>query len=134
MSTPNGDPMLCHLMMLHEVHDVAVARAGKFRFELQSRVVEYGEMKFCLISGLRLGPYVDIINTKVNTSSTLRNRLFRNVRDEDLRLKDLEVYIKWLPFSTCSDEDAGLIGRDGNTCIPSAVYELDDSQYNRNMY
>ncbi|CAI9278649.1 unnamed protein product [Lactuca saligna] len=99
------------------------------------RVVEYGETKFCLISDLRCGPYVDIINTKVSTSSALRNQLFPNVRDEDLRLKDLEEYIKGSAFSTCSNEDAvmvmqmmllltGLIGRDSNTCIPPTVYEL----------
>ncbi|CAI9264203.1 unnamed protein product [Lactuca saligna] len=137
--------MLCHLMMLHEVRDVEVAKAGRFRFELQGRMVEYDEIEFCLITGLRFGPYVDIISTKVNRSSTLRNRLFHNVRDEDLRLKDLEDYVKGPAFSTYSDEDAvmvmqmifllrGLIGRDGNTCIPSAVYELDDSQYNWNKY
>nr|KAJ0192607.1 hypothetical protein LSAT_V11C800396980 [Lactuca sativa] len=94
MPTPNGDPMLCDLMMLHEVRDVEVARDERFQFELQGRVVEYSETEFCLINGLRFGPYVDIINTKVSTSSALRNRLFSNVRDEDLRLKNLEDYIK----------------------------------------
>ncbi|CAI9298366.1 unnamed protein product [Lactuca saligna] len=139
MPNPNGNPMLCHLMVLHDVRDVEVARTGRFRFELQGRVVEYGETEFCLISGLRFGPYVDIINTKVSRNSSLRNRLFPNVRDKDLRLKDLEDYVIGPSFSTCSDEDAvmvmqmifllrGLIGRDGNTCIPSAVYELADSQ------
>ena len=58
MSTPNGDPMLCHLIMLHEVRDVEVVRARRFQFELQGRVVEYGETEFCLISGLRFGLYV----------------------------------------------------------------------------
>nr|KAJ0195840.1 hypothetical protein LSAT_V11C700348800 [Lactuca sativa] len=117
-------------MMLHKVRDVEVANG---------RVVAYGEIKFCWISGLRFGPYVEIINTKVSTSSTLRNQLFLNVRDEYLRLKDLEDYIKGPTFSTCSNEDAimvmqmmfllrGLIGRDGNTYIPPAVYELADSQ------
>ncbi|CAI9269440.1 unnamed protein product [Lactuca saligna] len=145
MPTPNGNSMLCHLMMLHEVRDVEVARAGKFRFELQGRVVKYGETEFCLISGLRLGQYVDIINTKVNTNSTLRNRLLPNVRDEELRLKNLEDYNKGPAFSMCSAEDAvmvmqmmfllrGLIGRDGNTCIPPAMYMLADSQYNWNMF
>ncbi|CAI9296112.1 unnamed protein product [Lactuca saligna] len=132
-------------MMFHDVRDVEVARVGRFQFELQGRVVEYGETEFCLISGLRFGPYVDIINKKVSTSSTLRNRLFSNVRDEDLWLKDLEDYIKGPTFSTCSNEDAvmvmemifllrGLIGRDSNTCIPLEVYELADSQYNWNKY
>nr|KAJ0186791.1 hypothetical protein LSAT_V11C900472780 [Lactuca sativa] len=137
MPTPNGNPMHCHLMMLHEVRDVEVARAGKFQFELQGMMVEHGETEFCLISGLRFGSYVDITNTKVGTSLALRNRLFPNVRDEDLLLKDLEDYIKGPTFSTCSDEDAvmvmqmmSLIGRDENTCIPPAVYELADSQYN----
>nr|KAJ0227857.1 hypothetical protein LSAT_V11C100049050 [Lactuca sativa] len=145
MPTPNGDPMLYHLTMLHEVRDVEVARARRFQFELKCRVVEYGETEFCLISGLRFGSYVDIINTKVSTSSTLRNRLFPNVRDEDIRLKDLEDYVKGSAFSTCSDEDEvmvvqmvflfrGLIGRDDNMCIPSVVYELADSQYNWNRY
>ncbi|CAI9301822.1 unnamed protein product [Lactuca saligna] len=145
MPTLNGDSMLCILMILHEVRDVEVARAGKFRFELQGRVVEYGETKFCLISCLRFGPYVDIKNTKVTTSSTLRNRLFPSVKDEDLRMKDLEEYIKGLAFSTCSDEDAimamqmmfllrGLIGRDNNTCILPAMYELADSQYYWNRF
>ncbi|CAI9270051.1 unnamed protein product [Lactuca saligna] len=145
MPTPNGDPMLYHLTMLHEVRDVEVARARRFQFELKCRVVEYGETEFCLISGLRFGSYVDIINTKVSTSSTLRNRLFPNVRDEDIRLKDLEDYVKGSAFSTCSDEDEvmvvqmvflfrGLIGRDDNMCIPSVVYELADSQYNWNRF
>nr|KAJ0202455.1 hypothetical protein LSAT_V11C600314230 [Lactuca sativa] len=106
MPTPNGDPMLCHLMMLHEVRDVEVARAWRFQFELQGKVVEYDETKFCLISSLRFEPCANIINTKVSTSSTLRNRLFPNVRDEDLWLKDLEDYVKGPAFSTCSDEDA----------------------------
>nr|KAJ0193753.1 hypothetical protein LSAT_V11C800433720 [Lactuca sativa] len=103
----NGDLMLCHLLMLHEVRDFEVAKARKFRFPFQSRVVEYGETKFYLIRGLRFGPYVDKINTKVSTSSTLMTQLFPNVRDEDLRLKDLKDYIKGPAFSTCSDEDAG---------------------------
>ncbi|CAI9286758.1 unnamed protein product [Lactuca saligna] len=60
MPTLNGDTMLCHLMMLHEVCDVLVARAERFRFELQGRVVEYGETEFCLISDLRFGSYVDL--------------------------------------------------------------------------
>ncbi|CAI9286148.1 unnamed protein product [Lactuca saligna] len=145
MPTPNGDPMLYHLMMLHEVRDVEVVRARRFWFELQGRVVEYGEIEFCLISGLRFGPYVDIINTKVSKSLALRNRLFPNVRDEDLRLNDLENYVKGSAFSMCSDEDAvmvmqmifllrGLIGRYDNTCFPSAMYELADSQYNWNRF
>nr|KAJ0225783.1 hypothetical protein LSAT_V11C100022060 [Lactuca sativa] len=102
MPTPNGDLMLCYLMMLHEVRDVEVARVGKFGSSYKA----YGETEFCLISGLRFGPYVDITNTKVSISSTLRNQLFPNVRDEDLRLKDLEDYINGPSFSTCSDEDA----------------------------
>ncbi|CAI9264483.1 unnamed protein product [Lactuca saligna] len=109
MPTPNGDMLLCYLMMLHEVRDVEVDRAGRFRFELQGRVVEYGETKFCLISGLRFGLYIDIINTEVSTRSTLRNRLFPNVRDKDLRLKDLEDYIKGPAFLTCCDEDAVMV-------------------------
>ncbi|CAI9293833.1 unnamed protein product [Lactuca saligna] len=43
MPTLNSDPMLCPLMMLHEVHDVLVPRARRFQFELQGRVVEYGK-------------------------------------------------------------------------------------------
>ncbi|CAI9296056.1 unnamed protein product [Lactuca saligna] len=130
---------------VEKVHDVEVAKVGRFRFELQGRVVEYGKTEFCLITSLRFGSYVDIINTKVSTSSALRNRLFPNVRDEDLRLKDLEDYIKWSAFSMCSDEDAvmvmqmvflltSLIGRNDNTCIPPTVYELADSQYNWNRF
>nr|KAJ0212431.1 hypothetical protein LSAT_V11C400213580 [Lactuca sativa] len=89
MPIPNGDLMLCHLMMLHEVRDVVIARAGRFRFELQGRVVGYGETDFCLISGFRFGPYVDVINTKCNKKYVLRNQLFPIVRDEDLRLTSL---------------------------------------------
>nr|KAJ0195200.1 hypothetical protein LSAT_V11C700374520 [Lactuca sativa] len=100
MPTPNGDSMLCHLMMLHEVHDVPVDRAGRFRFELQGRVVEY-----------------------------------------DLLLKDIEYYIKWPTFLTCSNVIMlmkivfllkGLIGRDTNMLILSVVYELANNLYNWN--
>nr|KAJ0216220.1 hypothetical protein LSAT_V11C300107060 [Lactuca sativa] len=111
MPIPNGDLMLCHLMMLQEVRDVVAVRTGRFQFE----VVEYGETKFCLISGLRFGPYVDVINTKCNKKYVLRNQLFPNVRDEDLRLKDIEDYIKGPKFLTCGDVDADNVGS-SKTC------------------
>nr|KAJ0227171.1 hypothetical protein LSAT_V11C100043020 [Lactuca sativa] len=111
MATPNGDPRLCYLMMLHEVRDVEVARAGKFR-------------------GLIFGPYVDIINTKFSTSSTLRNQLFPNVGDDDVRLKDFEDYIKGSAFSTCSDEDAGSHRMRRQYVHSVGSDELADNQYN----
>nr|KAJ0219408.1 hypothetical protein LSAT_V11C300134280 [Lactuca sativa] len=88
MPISNGDPMFCHLLMLHEV----VARTGRFRFELRG--------------GLRFGPYFDVINTKFDTKYILRDRLFPNVTDENLRLKDIKDYIKGPEFLTCGDDDA----------------------------
>ena len=106
-------------------------------------MVEYGETEFCLISNLRFGPYVDVINTKHKTKSALHSWLFLNLRNEDLQPKDIEDYIKRPIFETCSDDDAitlmnmlfllrGLIGRDTNTYIMSVVFDLADNLYNWN--
>ncbi|CAI9263384.1 unnamed protein product [Lactuca saligna] len=93
-------------MMFHDVHDVLVARVGRFWFKLQGRVVKYGDIEFFLISSLRFRPYVDVINTKHNTKFALWSQLFPNFRNEDLRLKDIEDYIKGPTFLTCSNDDA----------------------------
>ncbi|CAI9302232.1 unnamed protein product [Lactuca saligna] len=96
--------MLCHLMMLHEIRDVVATRDGRLRFELQNGVVEYGETEFCLISGLRYGPYVDVINTKCNKKNCITESV----------------------VPKC------IIGWDTDMCIPSVVYELADNVYNWN--
>nr|KAJ0222593.1 hypothetical protein LSAT_V11C200097000 [Lactuca sativa] len=81
MHVLNGDPLLVHLMMLHEVKSQQVSEMRMFLFEIQGIV----------------GPYVDLLHDERGRSnSNLRARLFPDIIDARLRLKDLEDYIMFL--------------------------------------
>nr|KAJ0190688.1 hypothetical protein LSAT_V11C800453850 [Lactuca sativa] len=108
MNIPHGDPLVMHMMMLHEL--------------------DFGETEYILISGLKVGPYVDLLyDKKGQSNSQLRARLFLDISDSRLRLKDLEDLIMSPNYSALQDEDVGLHGRDVKTGIPAAVYKLADN-------
>ncbi|CAH1423300.1 unnamed protein product [Lactuca virosa] len=139
MHVPNGDPLLMHLMMLHEVRCQEVFEMGKFLFEIQGMQLDLVETKYILISGLRVGPYVDLLHDERGRSnSNLRARLFPDITDASFRLKDLEDYIMSPNYLTLHDEDFVMLiqlvfmlkclhGRDVETGIPAAVYNLVDN-------
>nr|KAJ0203628.1 hypothetical protein LSAT_V11C500288840 [Lactuca sativa] len=127
MHVPNGNPLLVHLMMLHEVRSQEVFESGRFMFELQGMQLDFGEIEYILFSVLRVGPY-----------------LFPNITDARLQLKDLQDYIMSPNYLTLQDEDTllfihlvfmlkGLHGRDVKTGIPAAVYKLTDNIYDWNI-
>ena len=145
MHIPNGDPLLVHLMMLHEVRSQEVIDLGNFEFEVQGYRMMFTEQDYCLITGLRFGPFLDLINEGTKHQSKLRARLFPEESDESLRLKQIEDFILSPNFRTVNDADGvklvesifllkGLIGRDPKTCIPPLVYKLLDDQYDWERY
>ena len=75
------------------------------------------------------------ITKKGQSNSKLRARLFPDISDSRLRLKDLEDLIMSPNYLALQDEDdvmltqlvfmlKGLHGRDVKTSIPAAVYKL----------
>ncbi|KAL4576123.1 hypothetical protein LXL04_012212 [Taraxacum kok-saghyz] len=105
--TPHGDNLLVHTMMLHEVRSHALARAGRFGFNVQGINVEYGSLEFCLITGLKFGPFTNILGgTKNPKKSKLRSRLFKEETDQTLRLSHIENFILGPRFEKVGDDDA----------------------------
>ncbi|CAI9270032.1 unnamed protein product [Lactuca saligna] len=85
-----------------------------------------------------VGPYVDLLHEEKGWSnSNLRARLFLDISDARLWLKDLEDLVISLNYLALQDEDVvmliqlvfmlkGLHGQDVKTGIPAAVYKLAD--------
>nr|KAJ0216492.1 hypothetical protein LSAT_V11C300128300 [Lactuca sativa] len=113
---------------MHEVFE-----AGRFHFEIQGVQLEFGEIKYILISGLRVGPYVDLLHEeRGHSNSNLRVRLFPNITNAALQLKHLEEYIMSPQHLRFQDADAVLLiqlvfmlkslhGWDVKTGIPTAT-------------
>ncbi|KAL4590100.1 hypothetical protein LXL04_003019 [Taraxacum kok-saghyz] len=57
----NGDPLIIHAMMLQEECDIGVGQRGRFRFNVQGLHLEYGDSEFCLITGLKFGPFANLL-------------------------------------------------------------------------
>nr|KAJ0211037.1 hypothetical protein LSAT_V11C400159820 [Lactuca sativa] len=86
--------------------------------------LDFGETEYILICGLKVGHYVDLLHDEKGQSNLqLRARLFPDISDSCLRLKDLEDLI--------------MVYTDGDvkTGIPAAVYKLADNidDWNRSM-
>ncbi|CAH1442855.1 unnamed protein product [Lactuca virosa] len=139
MHIPHGDPLLVHKMMLHEVRCQQIFEMGRFLFDVEGIQLGFGETEYILICGLKVGPYVDLLHDeKVQSNSNLRARLFPEISDARLRLKNLEDLIMSPNYLALQDEDdvmliqlvfmlKGLHGRDVKTGIPAAVYKLADN-------
>ncbi|CAI9278746.1 unnamed protein product [Lactuca saligna] len=109
---------------------------GRFLFEIQGMQLDFGETEYILISGLRVGPYVDLLHDERGRSnSKLRARLFPDITSARLQLKGLEDYIMSPNYLALHDEDAlmliqlvfmlkGLHGWDVKTGIPAAINKL----------
>ncbi|CAI9269943.1 unnamed protein product [Lactuca saligna] len=68
--------------------------------------LDFGETEYILISGLRFGPYVDLLHDERGQSnSNLRARLFPDITDSRLRPKDLEEYIMSPNYLALQDKD-----------------------------
>ena len=144
MPIPNGDPLIVHAMMLQEERDIGVGQRGRFRFNVQGLHLEYGDSEFCLITGLKFGPFANLLaGTKNPKNSLLRSRLFPKQTDKSLRLRDIQDFILDPRFLDASDDDAvmlmqifvllrGMLGRELKSCIPPLVFELADHPYNWN--
>nr|KAJ0190480.1 hypothetical protein LSAT_V11C800428750 [Lactuca sativa] len=127
MHIPHGDPLLVHLMMLYEVRTQEVFEMGRFLFDIEGRHLQFGETEYILICGLKVGRYVDLLyDEKGRSNSSLRARLFPDISDARLRLKDLEDFIMSPKYLEVKDEDVvmliqlvfvlkGLHGRDVKT-------------------
>nr|KAJ0213996.1 hypothetical protein LSAT_V11C400207290 [Lactuca sativa] len=93
MHIAHGDPLLVHLMMLHEVRSQQVFEIARFLFEIEGMQLHCGETKYILICGLKVGPYVDLLHDqKGRSNSNLCARFFLDISDARLQLKDLEDY------------------------------------------
>nr|KAJ0189051.1 hypothetical protein LSAT_V11C800427400 [Lactuca sativa] len=126
---PHGDPLLVHLMMLYEVKSQ----------QIQGMQLDFSEIEYILICGLKVGPYVDLLqDEKGRSNSNLCARLFPDISDARLRLKDLEDYIISVNYLSLQDENVvilihlvymlkGLHRRDVKTGIPAALYKLSDN-------
>nr|KAJ0217152.1 hypothetical protein LSAT_V11C300145120 [Lactuca sativa] len=136
MHIPHGDPLLVHLMMLHEVKIQEVFEMGRFLFDIEGRHLQFGETEYILICGLKVGRYVDLL---YDEKGRLHARLLPDISDARLRLKDLEDFIMSPKYLEVEDEDVvmliqlvfvlkGLHGRDVKTCIPAAIYNLADNR------
>nr|KAJ0217307.1 hypothetical protein LSAT_V11C300133390 [Lactuca sativa] len=136
MHIPHGDPLLVHMMMLHEIRSPQIFEMGRFLFDIQGIQLDFGETEYILICGLKVGPYVDLLyDEKGQSNSQLRARLFPDISDSRLGLKDLEDWIMFPNYLALQDEDyvmliqlvfmlKGLHGQDVKTGIPAAVYKL----------
>nr|KAJ0209699.1 hypothetical protein LSAT_V11C400223900 [Lactuca sativa] len=146
MHIPHGDPLLVHLMMLHEVRTQEVFEMGRFLFDIEGRHLEFGETEYILIYGLKVGRYVDLLyDEKGGSNSSLRARLFPDISNARLRLKDLEDLIMSPKYLEIEDEDVvmliqlvfvlkGLHGHDVKTCIPAAIYNIANNRDDWNMF
>nr|KAJ0219809.1 hypothetical protein LSAT_V11C200088410 [Lactuca sativa] len=91
-------------------------------------------MEYILISGLRVGPYIDLLHEeKHHLNSNLQAQLFPDIIDVRLWPRDLEDYIMSPKYQQLKDEDEvmfiqlvfvlkGLHGRDVTTCIPTFAW------------
>ncbi|CAI9282959.1 unnamed protein product [Lactuca saligna] len=71
---------------------------------------DFGETEYILISGLRVGPYVDLLHDERGRSnSNLRARLFPDITDACMQLKYLEDYIMSPNYWALQDEDAVML-------------------------
>ncbi|CAI9302207.1 unnamed protein product [Lactuca saligna] len=146
MHVPYGDPLLVHLMMLDEVRSQQVFEIWRFLFEIHGMQLDLGETEYIFICGVSVGPYVDLLHDERGWSnSNLRARLFPDIIDARLWLKDLEDYIMSPNYSTLQGEDAvmliqlvlmlkGLHGWDVKKGIPAAIYKLADNIDDWNRY
>nr|KAJ0216813.1 hypothetical protein LSAT_V11C300108090 [Lactuca sativa] len=146
MHIPHGDPLLVHMMMLHEVRSQQIFEMGRFLFDIEGIQLDFGETEYILICGLKVGPYVDLLHDgKIQSNSNLRARLFPDIYDARLRLKDLEDLIMSPNYLALQDDDVvmlihlvfmlkGLHGRDVKMGIPIAVYNLADNIDDWNMF
>ncbi|CAI9287217.1 unnamed protein product [Lactuca saligna] len=112
---------------------------GRFLFDIEGIQLNFGETEYILICGLKVGPYMDLLHDEKGQSySNLRARLFPDILDARLRLKDLEDLIMSPNYLALQDEDVvmliqlvfilkGLHGRDVKTGIPTVVYKLADN-------
>nr|KAJ0226188.1 hypothetical protein LSAT_V11C100049020 [Lactuca sativa] len=110
MHIPHGDPLLVHMMMLYEVRSQPIFEMGRFLFDIQGIQLDFDETEYILICGLKVGPYVDLLyDEKGRSNSQLRARLFPDISDSRLRLKDLEDFIMSPNYSALQDEDAVML-------------------------
>ncbi|KAL7607192.1 hypothetical protein Lser_V15G20435 [Lactuca serriola] len=110
MHIPHGDPLLVHLMTLHEVRTQEVFEMGRFLFDIEGRHLEFGETEYILIYGLKVGRYVDLLyDEKGGSNSSLRARLFPDISDVRLRLKDLEDFIMSPKYLEIENEDVVML-------------------------
>ncbi|CAI9276818.1 unnamed protein product [Lactuca saligna] len=92
MHVHNCDPLIVHLMMLHEVWSQEVYESGMFPLEIQRVQLDFGETEYILISGLRVCPYVYLLHDeKGRLNSNLRARFFPKITNAHLWLRDLEI-------------------------------------------
>ena len=85
MHIPHGDPLLVHMMMLHEIRSPQIFEMGRFLFDIQGILLDFGETEYILICGLKVGPYVDLLHDeKGRSDSNLRARLFPDISDARL--------------------------------------------------
>nr|KAJ0209910.1 hypothetical protein LSAT_V11C400169750 [Lactuca sativa] len=146
MHIPHGDPLLVHLMMLHEVRSQEVFEMGRFLFDIQGTHLDFGKTEYILICGLKVGPYVDLLHDeKGRSNSSHHAQLFPYISDVRIRLKDLEDFLMSPKYLAVQDEDVvmliqlvfvlkGIHGRDVKTCIPAAIYNLADNRDDWNRY
>nr|KAJ0214241.1 hypothetical protein LSAT_V11C400169630 [Lactuca sativa] len=139
MHIPHGDPLLVHMMMLHEVRSQQIFEMRRFLFDIEGIQLDFGETEYILICGLKVGLYVDLHHDKKGQSnSKLRARLFPDISDSRLRLKDLEDLIMSPNYLALQDEDdvilthlvfmlKGLHGQEVKMGIPAAIYKLADN-------
>ena len=72
--------------------------------------MDFGETEYILICGLKVGPYVDLLHDeKGQSNSQLCARLFPDISDSRLRLKDLEDLIMSPNYSALQDEDVVML-------------------------
>ncbi|CAI9264708.1 unnamed protein product [Lactuca saligna] len=94
MHVSNGDPLLVHLMMLHEVRSQQVFEIRRFLFKIQGMQLDFSETEYILISNLRVGPCVDLLHDERGRSnSNLSTRLFPHITDARLHGQDVKTSI-----------------------------------------
>nr|KAJ0207816.1 hypothetical protein LSAT_V11C500268800 [Lactuca sativa] len=105
-------------------------------FEESNGIVQLFKLCSMLLTDTK--PKLNKFDKRGRSNSNLFSRLFPDITDARLRLKDLEDYIMSLNYLELQDEDVvmliqlvfmlkGLHGRDVKTGILATIYKLDDN-------
>lgn len=111
-----GDGITIHMMMLHQIKPDTVEQAKdgvrRLHFRIGDQNLSYGPLEFCLISGLRFGPYAKSLKDKKRwlglpqKQSQFASRVFPHAEKGIVTNDMLQKVVFGDPYALLSDIDA----------------------------